>query len=173
MPRMGLRPRAPRPRVGKIALLALAIAAMGYVCARLIMLLADVRPYVGWYLLLAVAGGIVAAVALPWLFASGFRRSARWSGWLLLGYTAALVGGMRYYVPIRFTPSRAPTGLPPPPWWFVLEIAGLAAVAFTVVAITLLILMVLAEAIAPGPIERWLRARRTRRVVRTVPGQIQ
>jgi len=137
---------------------------MGYVCVRLIMLLADVRPYVGWYLLLAVACGIAVAAGLPWLLASGFRGSARWPGWLLFGYTAALVGGMRYYLSLRYTPpSSVPAVLPPPPWWFVLEIAGLAAVALTVVAITLLILAVLVEVIAPGPVGRWLRAWRTRR----------
>jgi hypothetical protein len=147
---------------------------MGYVDARLIMLLADVRPYVGWYLLLAVACGIVVAVAIPWLFASGFRRSARWSRWLLFGYIVALVGGMRYYVSLRFTPpSSVPAGLPSPPWWFVLEMAGLAAVAFTVAAITLLIFVLLVGVSAPGPLGRWLRAWRTRRVVRRVPGQLQ
>jgi hypothetical protein len=41
------------------------------------MLLADVRPYVGWYLLLAVACGIVVAVGLPWMLVRGFRGSAR------------------------------------------------------------------------------------------------
>jgi hypothetical protein len=164
MPRRGLRPTAPRSRAGKVALFALALGALGYVCARLIILLADVRPYVGWYLLLAVACGIVVAVALPWILASGFRASPRWAGWLLLVYTGALVGGMRYYLSLRYTPpSSVPAVLPPPPWWFVLEIAGLAAVAFTVVATTLLTLVVLVGVIVPGPIGRWLRAWRTRR----------
>ena len=128
------------------------------------MLLADVRPYVGWYLLLAVACGIVVAVALPWFLVRGFRASPRWAGWALLVYIGALVGGMRYYLSLRYTPpSSVPAVLGPPPWWFVLEITGLAAVALTVVAITLLILVVLVEVIAPGPIGRWLRAWRTRR----------
>ena len=127
------------------------------------MLLADVRPYVGWYLLLAVACGIVVAVALPWILASGFRASPRWAGWALLVYIGALVGGMRYYLSLRYTPRSVPAVLPPPPWWFAAEIAGLAAVALTVVATTLLILVVLVGVIAPGPIGRWLRAWRTRR----------
>jgi hypothetical protein len=164
MPRRGFRPTAPRSRAGKVALFALALGALGYVCARLIMLLADVRPYIGWYLPLAVACGIVVAVALPWIVVRGFRRSARWPGWLLLGYTGSLVGGMRYYLSLRYTPpSSVPAALPTPPWWFVLEIAGLAAVAFTVAAVTLLVLAVLVEVIAPGPVGRWLRAWRTRR----------
>jgi hypothetical protein len=71
---------------------------MGYICARLIVLLADVRPYIGWYWLLAVASGIVVVVAPVWAVVAGFRSSARWPGWLLLGYIAALVGGMRYYL---------------------------------------------------------------------------
>jgi len=164
MPRRRLQPTAPRSRAGKVALFAVALGALGYVCARLIVLLADVRPYVGWYLLLAVACGIVVAVALPWFLVRGFRASPRWAGWALLVYIGALVGGMRYYLSLRYTPpSSVPAVLPPPPWWFVLEITGLAAVALTVVAITLLILVVLAEVIAPGPIGRWLRAWRTRR----------
>jgi hypothetical protein len=137
---------------------------MGYVCARLIVLLADVRPYTGWHWLLAVASGIVIAVALPWAFVRGARGSARWSGWLLLGYTVAVVGGMRYYLSLRFTPPRSvPAVLSPPPPWFVLEIAGVSAEALTIAAITLLILAVLVEVIAPGLVGGWLRAQRTRR----------
>ena len=164
MPRRRLQPTAPRSRAGKVALFALALGALGYVCARLITLLADARPYVGWYLLLAVACGILVAVALPWILVRGFRASPRWAGWALLVYIGALVGGMRYYLSLRYTPpSSVPAVLPPPPWWFVLEIAGLAAVALTVVATTLLTLVVLVGVIAPGPIGRWLRPWRTRR----------
>jgi len=159
-----LRPTAPRSRAGKFALLALGIAATGYVCARLIVLLADVRPYIGWYLLLAVGIGIVVAVTLPWVFVRGARGSARWPIWLMVGYTMALVGGMRYYLSLRFTPpGRIPAVLPPPPLWFVLEIAGLAAVAVSFAAVTLLILAALIGVVAPGPIGRQLRARLTRR----------
>jgi len=133
---------------------------MGYVCARLIMLLADVRPYIGWYLPLAVAGGIVVAVALPWAVVRGFRNSARWPGWLLAAYIGALVAGMKYYLSLRFTPpGNVPARLSPPPLWFLLEVAGLSAVAFMVAAITLLILVVTVEVIAPGPTGRWLRRR--------------
>jgi len=160
----GLRRAAPRSRRGKLALLALSIGAMGYICARLIMLLADVRPYTGWYWLLAMASGIVFAVALPWALARAARGSARWPGWLLVGYTVALVGAMRYYLLLRFTPPSSATALPPPPPWLVLEIAGLSAVTLTFVAITLLILAAMAEVIAPGPVGRWFRAKRAHRV---------
>lgn len=160
----GLRWGVPRSRAGKLAVLALSIGAMGFICARLIVLLADVRPYTGWYWLLAVASGIVIAVALPWAFVRGARSSARWSGWLLLGYTVALAGGMRYYLSLRFTPpGSVPAVLPPPSPRLVLEIAGLSAVTLTVAAITLLILAVMVEVIAPGPVGGWLRAQRTRR----------
>ena len=158
-----LRRAVPRSRAGKLGVLALSSGGTGWACARLIVLLADVRPYTGWYWLLAVASGIVIAVALPCAFVRGARGSARWSGWLLLGYTVALVGGMRYYLSLRFTPPRSvPVVLPPPPPWFVLEIAGLSAVTLTFVAITLLILAVMVEVIAPGPVGGWLRAQRTR-----------
>ncbi|HEX6449789.1 MAG TPA: hypothetical protein VF060_10050 [Trebonia sp.] len=137
------------------------------------MLLADVRPYIGWYLLLAVAIGIAIAVALPWAIVRGARGSGRWTGWLLFAYTAALVGGMRYYLSLRFTP---PGNVPAaqPPLWLVLEIAGLSAVAVTFAAITLLILVTVAEVIAPGPIGRWLRAPLTRRsTARRRPGPVE
>ena len=160
----GLWRAAPRSCAGKLAVLALSIGAMGYICARLIVLLADVRPYTGWYWLLAVASGIVIAIALPWAFVRGARGSGRWSGWLLVGYTAALAGGMRYYLSLRFSPPGiVPAVVPPPPPWFVLEIGGLSAVTLTFVAITLLILAAMVEVIAPGPVGGWLRARRTRR----------
>jgi len=55
------------------------------------MLLADVRPYVGWYLLVAVVCGIVVAVALPWILVREFRASPQWAGWALLIYTGTLV----------------------------------------------------------------------------------
>jgi hypothetical protein len=111
-----------------------------------------------------VASGIVVAVALSLAVLAGFRSSARWPGWLLLGYTAALVGGMRYYLSVRFTPPRSVSAvLSPPPAWFVLETAGLSAVALIVVAITLLILAALVEVAVPGSTGRWLRVRRTRR----------
>lgn len=161
----GLRRAAPRSRTGKLALLALSIGAMGYVCARLIVLLTDVRPYTGWYWLLAVATGVAIAIALPWALVRGARGPSRWPGWLLVGYAMALVGGMRYYLSLRFEPpSSVPATLPPPTPWFVLEMAGLSAVAFTFVAITLLILAAMAEVIAPRTVGGWLRAQRTRRV---------
>jgi branched-subunit amino acid ABC-type transport system permease component len=171
--KLGQRPAAPRSRAGKLALFAIAGAALGYVCARLIVLLADVRPYIGWYLPLAVAVGIVVVVAVPWIIVRGFRRSTRWPGLLLAVYTGALVAGMRYYLSLRFTPHSVPAVRSPPPLWFVLEIAGLAAVAFIVAAITLLILVVAVEVIAPGSTGRWLRARLPRRADRTVLVRLQ
>jgi hypothetical protein len=161
----GLWRAAPRSRAGKLAVLAPSIGVMGYICARLIVLLADVRPYIGWDWVLAVASGIVVAVALPWAFVvGGSRSSGRWPAWLLIGYIVAVAGGMRYYLALRFTaPGHVPAVLSPPPLWFVLKIAGLSAVTLTVVAITLLMLVVLAEVIAPGPVGRWLQARPMRR----------
>jgi hypothetical protein len=101
------------------------------------------------------------AVALPWALVRGARGPARSAGWLLLGYSMALVGGLRYYLSVRFTPpSSVPAVVPAPPPQFVLEMAGLSAEALTFVAITLLILAVMVEVIAPGPVGRWLRARR-------------
>lgn len=172
--RTGLRRGAPRSRAGKLALLALGLAVMGFVCARLVILLADVRPYLGWYWLVAVVAGIVAAAALYWAVVAGYRRSARWAGWLLVGYTMALVGGMRYYLGLRFTPpSSVPAALPPPPVWLVLEIAGLAAVAVSMVAVTLLLLAATAEVIVPGSIGRRIPARWRRRADATgQPGPV-
>ena len=159
----GPRWAAPRSRGGKLAVLAAAAGVMGYLCARLIVLLADVRPYTGWYWLLALAGGIVIAVAPPWALIRGARRPPRWLGWLLAGYVIALVGGMRYYLSLRFIPpSGAPAVLPPPPPRLVLEITGLSAVTFTMAAVTLLILAAMAEVFAPGSVGGWLRARHTR-----------
>jgi hypothetical protein len=158
------RPTVPRTRAGKLGSLAIGAAATGWAGGTFIVLLADVRPYTGWYWLLAVVGGIVIAVALPWALVRGARGSARWAGWLLLGYSAALVGGLRYYLSVRFTPpASVPAALPAPPPQFVLQMAGLSAEALTFVAITLLILAVMVEVIAPGPVGRWLRARRTPR----------
>jgi hypothetical protein len=160
------RPRAtaPRTRAGKLGLLAVGGGATAWASAEFIVLLADVRPYTGRYWLLAVAGGIVIAVALPWTLLRGARGPARWADWLLLGYCMALVGGMRYFLSVRFTPpSSVPAVVPALPPQLVLEIAGLSAEALTFVTITLLILAVTVEVIAPGPVGRWLRARRKAR----------
>lgn len=155
---------APRSRTGKFAVLAVAAGAMGYICARLIVLLADVRPYLGWYWLLAVTGGIAVAVGIPWACMRGFRGSARWPQWLLIGYIVAVAGGMRYYMSLRFTPpGHVPAALPPPPLRLVLQVAGMSAVALTFLVFTLLIVAVTVEVIAPGPVGRWLGALRARR----------
>jgi hypothetical protein len=166
------RPTAPNSRVGKLGLLAVGGGATGWASAKFILLLADVRPYAGWYWLLAVAGGIVIAVALPWALVRAARSPARWTGWLLLGYTIALVFGLRYYLSVRFTPpSSVPAALPAPPPQFVLEIAGLSAEALTLVAVTLLILAVMVEVTAPGPVGGWLRARRKPRPPTQAPAK--
>ena len=171
------RPRAtaPRSRAGNLALLAVGGGATGWGSAKLILLMADARPYTGWYWLLAVAGGIVIAVGLPWALVRGARSPARgarsparrarglagWVGWLLLGYTVALVGGMRYFLSVRFiAPSSVAAVQPAPSPQFLLELAGISAESVTFVAITLLLLAIMVELIAPGPVGRWLRARR-------------
>jgi len=164
-PRGRLRRRSPSPprtRAGKLGLLALGGAVTVWATAKFVVLLADTRPYTGWYWLLAVASGIVLAVGLPWALILGARRPARWAGWLLLGYTAALAGFLRYYLSVRFTPpiGAAPTAPPP---LFVIELVGLAAEAVTFAVISVLLLAVMAEVIAPGPVGRWLRSRRWNR----------
>lgn len=167
MPR--LRPAGPRSRAGKIALLVLVVGIAGWACARFALLLADVRPYTGWYWFVAVAAGIVIAVAPVWLLsrgtvwaraARGARRPARWPGWLLGGYVVVLAVGIRYYLSLRYTPPPSGVSVAPPSPLFALEMAGLAAETLVFAAITLLILAVTAEVIAPGPVGRWLRARR-------------
>ena len=95
------------------------------------------------------------AVALPWALVRAARSPARWAGWLLLGYTVALVVGMRYYLSVRFIPpSSVAAAQPAPSPQFVLEMAGLSAEALTLVAVTLLLLAVMVEVIAPGPVGR-------------------
>lgn len=164
----------PRTRAGKLALLAVGGGATGWASARFSLLLADARPYAGWYWLLAVAAGIVIAVGLPWALVRGARSparwargrasAARWAAWLLLGYALALLGGMRYFLSARFAPPSGALGAQPAPSApFVLELAGLSAETLTFAAITLLLLAVMVEIIAPGPVGRWLRARRPSR----------
>ena len=164
--------RAPRwargllSRAGMIALLVLSTGAVGYACFRYIALLANVRPYMGWYWPLAMAAGIAVAVGLPWMFVRKARNSSgRWQRWAVTGYVLALGAGMPYYWGVRFNapPAGVPATLPQPPLWFALIIAGLSAVALTIAAIALLLLVVLVEAIAPGLVASRLRARGIRR----------
>jgi hypothetical protein len=164
--------RAPRrargllSRAGMIALLGLSTGTTGYACFRYIALLANVRPYMGWYWPLAVAAGIAVAVGLPWAFVRKARSSSgRWQGLAVTGYVLALGVGMPYYWGVRFNapPVGVPVALPQPPLWFALMIAGLSAVALTIAAIALLLLVALVEAIAPGLVAGWLRARGIRR----------
>ncbi len=134
---------------------------MGYICFRDIALLANVRPYMGWYWPLAVAAGIAGAVGLPWAFVRKARYSSgRWPRLAVTGYVLALGAGMTYYWGVRFNapPVGVPAALPQPPLWFALVIAGLSAVALTIAAIALLVLVILVQAIAPGPVAGWLRA---------------
>ena len=169
MPRLR-RGTAPRSRAGKIALLALVVGITGWASARFAALLADVRPYTGWYWYLALAAGIVIAVAPVWVLsrraaraaraARGARGTARWPGWLLAGYVLVMAGGIKYYLSLRYTPPPSGVTVAPPSALFVFEMAGLAAETLIMVAITLLLLAVTAEIIAPGPVGRWLRSLR-------------
>jgi hypothetical protein len=168
MPRLR-RGTAPPSRAGKIALLALVVGITGWAGARFAALLADVWPDAGWYWYVAVAAGIVIAVAPVWLLsrgtvwaraARGARGTARWPGWLLAGYTIAMVVGIKYYLSLRYTPAPSGVTVAPPSALFVFEMAGLAAETLIMAAITLLLLAVTAEIIAPGPVGRWLRSLR-------------
>jgi hypothetical protein len=165
------RGNAPQSRAGKVALLALAIGITGWACARFAALLADVRPSTGWYWYLALAAGIVLAVVPPWILSHGTawaradrgRRPARWARWLLLGYTIVMLGGIKYYLSLRYTPPPSGAAIAPPSPLFVLEMTVLAAETLIFAAITLLLLAVTAEIIAPGPVGGWLRARFNRK----------
>lgn len=149
-----------RGKAGLIALLAVGLAAMGLCCARLIQLITEVAPYLGWSWLIVLAGGVVLIVAPIWALAIGLKRWARGAHWLSVGYAAAVIIGARYYLPRRFTPPRIAPGqpLPPPPLWFDLQAAGLLAITAIVVATTLLLVLTAAETIAPGQVKPWLRA---------------
>ena len=134
------------------------------------LLLADVRPYTGWYWCLAVAAGIVIAVAPVWALSRGTvwaraARAARAPGpagpagcWP--GTSVVMAGGIKYYLSLRYTPPPSGVTVAPPSALFVFEMAGLAAETLIMAAITLLLLAVTAEIIAPGPVGRWLRSLR-------------
>ena len=170
-----LRPAAPRSRAGKLALLAVVVAVAGWGCARFAVLLADVRPYTGGYWFLAIAAGIVLAVGPPWVLARGTRLArrgpARWAAWLLVGYTVALVGGIKYYLSLRYTPPPAGAIVLPPSPLFVFEMTGLAAETLVLAAATVLFLAVMAEVIAPGPVGGFVRARFRLRPLAPPPDQ--
>jgi hypothetical protein len=160
------RRNGPQSRPGKVAMLALGIAIAGWACDRFAALLADVRPHTGWYWYLALAAGIVLAVAPPWILSRGTararadrdRRPARWAPWLLLGYMIVMVG-VKYYLSLLYAaPPSGATRAPPSPL-LVFEMTVLAAETLLFAAITLLLLAVAAEIIAPGPVGGWLRAR--------------
>jgi hypothetical protein len=169
MPRR--RGNAPQSRPGKVAMLALGIGITGWACDRFAALLADVRPDTGWYWYLALAAGIVLAVAPPWILSHGTararadrdRRPARWAPWLLLGYLIVMVGGIKYYLSLRYTAPPAGATIAPPSPLIAIEMTVLAAETLFLAAITLLLLAVAAELIAPGPVGGWLRARFNRK----------
>jgi hypothetical protein len=161
------RGKAPQSRAGKVAMLALGIGIVGWACARFATLLADVRPYTGWYWYLALAAGIVLAVVPPWILSRGTararadrdRRPARWAPWLLLGYMIVMAGGIKYYLSLRYAAPPSGATIAPPSPLIVIEMTVLAAETLVLAAITLLLLAVTAEIIAPGPVGGWLRAR--------------
>jgi hypothetical protein len=165
MPRR--RGNAPQSRAGKVAMLAIGIGIAGWACARFAALLSDVRPSTGWYWYLALAAGIVLAVAPPWILSHGTararadrdRRPARWAPWLLLGYTIVMVGGIKYYLSLLYTAPPGGAAIAPPSPLLVFEMTVLAAETLFLAAITLLLLAVTAEIIAPRRVGGWLRAR--------------
>ena len=106
MPR--LAGTAPRSRAGKIALLALGVGITGWASARFAALLADVRPYTGWYWYVAVAAGIVIAVAPVWVLSrrTVWARAARappprpLARWLLAGYVQSSMRRRHQVLPV-------------------------------------------------------------------------
>jgi hypothetical protein len=180
--RLGRRLPGRQSRPTQLVCVALGAAALGWASARFWALLAEARPYTGWYWPLALAAGIAVAAAPIAALRFGLRATARparrpaspasqasqaspvrrrvgWAGWLLLGYAALWLVGVKFYLSVRFIPP--PPGVPvaPPSPWFVLEMTGLAAEAVILAALTLLLLLVMAEIIAPGPVGGWVRAR--------------
>jgi hypothetical protein len=68
-----------------------------------------------------------------------------------------MVGGMKYYLSLRYTPAPPGVTIAPPSPLFVLQMTGLAAETLIMAAITLLLLAVAAELIWPGPVGGWVR----------------
>lgn len=138
---------------GKFALLAFGALAVGGISVKLALPLAGALAYTGWSGLLPTTAGIVTATAVPWVLACANRGPARWPAWLLACYVMAVAGGMRYFLTVRFlvAPRTAPAVAPAPSPLLALEIAGLAAVAYTFAVITLVLVAAMAEVVAPGP----------------------
>jgi hypothetical protein len=70
-----------------------------------------------------------------------------------------MVGGIKYYLSLLYTAPPSGATIAPPSPLLVFEMTVLAAETLFFAAITLLLLAVAAEIIAPGPVGRWLRAR--------------
>src|SRR5215472_1309062 len=135
------QPRRPRSKAGQAALLAFATVVVGGISVAMFWLLARICAYLGLDAVLPVAAGIAAAIVVPWGYAVGGRRdvTARWPLWLLMGYTFALIAGMRYYLSLRFrNAGPRPPGLPP--LALQAQVAGLAAEVLTFAVLTLLLI---------------------------------
>ena len=135
----GRGPRRPRSKAGQAVLLAFATIVIGVITAVMFRLLARTCAYLGLDAVLPVAVGTAAAIVVPWGYARGARRdvTARWPMLLLVGYTCALVGGMRYYLGLKFH-HAGPRPLGLPPLAFQAQLAGLAAEVLTWAASDLL-----------------------------------
>jgi hypothetical protein len=140
-------------------LLSLGTVAIGGACAAMSWLLARICAYLGLDAVLPVAIGIAAAIVVPWGYSRGTGRdvTARWPTWLLMGYTFALIAGMRYYLSLRFrVAGTRPPGMPP--LALLAQVAGLAAEVLTFAVLTLLLIAVSILALVPA--DRLPRLRR-------------
>lgn len=148
-------------------LLAFATVVIGGITAVMFTLLARTCAYLGLDAVPPVVAGIAAAIVVPWNYARGARRdvTARWPMWLFIGYTCALVGGMRYYLSLNFHHAGPrPPGLPP--LAFQVQLAGLAAEVLTWAVLTLLLIAVTVLLVVPAgrlPRLRRLMSARSRR----------
>ena len=108
-------------------ILAIATVAMGLCCARLIGLIAAIAPYLGWSWLIALAGGAMLLVIPIWALAAGLKSWPRQARWLSVGYAAAAVFAMQYYLPRHLTPPTLAKSQPLPaaPVSFDFQVAGL------------------------------------------------
>jgi len=148
-------------------LLAFATIVIGVITAVMFRLLARTCAYLGLDAVLPVAVGTAAAIVVPWGYARGARRdvTARWPMLLLVGYTCALVGGMRYYLGLKFH-HAGPRPLGLPPLAFQAQLAGLAAEVLTWAALTLLLISLTILLLVPAgrlPRLRRLMSARPRR----------
>jgi hypothetical protein len=151
-PGTGLRP-------GQVALLLGCAVLIGFLAIRMIVPLAEVRPAYGGYWPLMVAAGFAVAVGAPVLYGRAMP-SAAWSRWpvvLLLGYGAAMVTGMAYFLGIHVNKAAASvpyTGAPP-----LRLLLQLAALAFTATCLTGLAILLLVIPLAEPALRRRARTR--------------